>query len=158
MSEQQTAEIEEQIVVFEMSGESYGVNIASVQEIIRPPAVTVVPGAPAYVHGVINLRGRVIPVISLRTRFGLSDRQQIDTGRAARIVVMEIDGHILGAEVDAVTEVLRLPRSIIEPPGATLTDQETRHLRGIAKLDGRLICLLNLDRILLTDEVAALAA
>lgn len=145
MNEKQTIESEEQVVVFELAGESYGVEIGHVQEIIRPPAITVVPRAPAYVEGVINLRGRVIPVISLRTRFGLSGT---DSSRTARIVVLEIGGHTVGAAVDAVSEVLRIPASAVEPPGATLAGDETTHLRGIAKLEDRLIILLELERIL----------
>jgi purine-binding chemotaxis protein CheW len=145
MSDKQTTESEEQVVVFELAGESYGVEIGHVQEIIRPPSITAVPRAPRYVEGVINLRGRVIPVINLRTRFGLPEA---DTSRTARIVVLEIDGHTIGAAVDAVSEVLRIPQSVVEPPGATLTGPETAHLRGIAKLDERLVILLDLSRIL----------
>jgi purine-binding chemotaxis protein CheW len=149
------AEREEQVVVFDLAGESYGVDIGHVQEIIRPPAITVVPRAPEYVEGVINLRGRVIPVINLRTRFGLPGTE---TDRASRIVVMEVGGQTVGAAVDAVSEVLRIPESIVEPPGATLSGPETAHLRGIAKLEDRLVILLDLNRILNSEESAEVAA
>lgn len=152
MAEKQVTESEEQVVVFDLAGESYGVEISHVQEIIRPPAITVVPRSPEYVEGVINLRGRVIPVINLRKRFGLPHAEQ---DRAARIVVLELSGHTMGAAVDAVSEVLRIASTAVEPPGATLTGPETAHLRGIAKLEERLIILLDLDRILDGEEAQA---
>ena len=155
MSEKQATESEEQVVVFDLGGESYGVEIGHVQEIIRPPAITVVPRAPEYVEGVINLRGRVIPVISLRTRFGLSCA---DSSRTARIVVLDIGGHTVGAAVDAVSEVLRIPASAVELPGATFAGEATTHLRGIAKLEDRLIILLDLTRILQSVEGVEKAA
>ena len=154
MAEKQVREVEEQLVVFELSGEYYGVNIASVQEIIRLPAITAVPRAPEYVQGVINLRGRVIPVVNLHIRFGLPGEAGEAT-RASRIVVLEIEGHTIGAAVDAVSEVLRIPQSIIEPPGATLDGEDTRHLRGIARLGERLVVLLDLSYLIRPQEIAA---
>lgn len=148
MAALQTSETEEQVVVFELANESYGVDIAGVQEIIRPPAITVVPRAPEYVDGVVNLRGRVIPVINLRNRFGLKPAAR---GRSSRIVVLEVAGQTIGAAVDAVSEVLRLPLSSVEAPGATLAGPESAHLRGIAKLNDRLVILLNLDAIIGND-------
>ncbi len=144
MAEMQTDNGEEQVVVFDLAGESYGIEIGHVQEIIRLPAITSVPRAPAFVEGVVNLRGRVIPVINLRARFGLPDGER---GRASRIVVLETGGQTVGALVDAVSEVLRIPRETIEPPGATLQGPETAHLRGIAKLEDRLVILLDLETV-----------
>jgi purine-binding chemotaxis protein CheW len=155
MAEMQASQREEQVVVFEIAGESYGVDIARVQEIIRPPAITAVPRAPEYVEGVVNLRGRVIPVINLRNRFGLPDTER---DRSSRIVVLEISGQTIGVAVDAVSEVLRVPQDVIEAPGATLTGPQTAHLRGIAKLDERLVILLDLDRLIDADEAHAHAA
>lgn len=155
MADKQGAEAEEQVVVFDLAGESYGVSIRHVQEIIRRPAITVVPRAPEFVEGVINLRGRVIPVIDLRNRFGLP---RIEPDRAARIAVLEIAGHTVGAAVDAVSEVLRIPTSVIEPPGATLAGPATAHLRGIAKIEDRLIILLDLERVLETGVLPGIAA
>lgn len=151
----QQSDAVEQVVVFELAGESFGVEIGRVQEIIRPPAITAVPRAPYYVDGVVNLRGRVIPVINLRTRFGMPPAEQ---GRSARIVVLEIDGHTVGAAVDAVSEVLRISTASVEAPGATLTGPDTTHLRGIAKLEDRLIILLDLDRLLVNEETVELVA
>lgn len=149
MAEAQSSRTEEQVVVFELAGESYGVDIARVQEIIRPPAITSVPRAPEWIEGVVNLRGRVIPVINLRNRFGLPNAER---DRASRIVVLDISGHTVGAAVDAVSEVLRVPQSAVEAPGATLSGPQTAHLRGIAKLDERLVILLDLDRIIDAQE------
>jgi purine-binding chemotaxis protein CheW len=145
MPEIAQSDSEEQVVVFELAGESYGVDIGRVQEIIRPPAITAVPRAPDYVEGVVNLRGRVIPVINLRNRFGLPEGER---GRAARIVVLDVDGNTVGAAVDAVSEVLRVPSAAVEPPGATLSGPDTAHLRGIAKLEDRLVILLDLKQAL----------
>jgi purine-binding chemotaxis protein CheW len=155
MVDMQTGTDEEQVVVFDLAGESYGIDIGHVQEIIRLPAITTVPRAPACVEGVVNLRGRVIPVINLRARFGLPEGER---GRAARIVVLEAGGQTVGALVDAVSEVLRIPRDAIEPPGATLQGPETAHLRGIAKLGDRLVILLDLDKVIDLSEAIATAA
>ena len=147
---------EEQIVVFELGGESYGVEIGRVQEIIRPPAITAVPRAPEYVEGVINLRGRIIPVVNLRHRFGLPWAER---DRASRIVVLDSEGNTVGVAVDGVSEVLRVPQAAVEPPGATLAGPDTIHLRGIAKVADRLIILLHLDHIVgEASERVALAA
>lgn len=145
MANVQATDSEEQVVVFELGGECYGVDISLVQEIIRPPAITAVPRAPEYVEGVINLRGRVIPVINLRTRFGLPG---VERGRTARIVVLNVEGQTVGAAVDAVSEVLRIAMSSVEPPGATLSGAAAARLRGIAKLEDRLIILLDPNSIL----------
>lgn len=138
-------EDEEQVVVFELASESYGVDISRVREIIRPPAITAVPRAAWHIEGVINLRGRVIPVVNLRRRFGLPEAAR---ERASRIVVVEVSGHIVGMAVDAVSEVLHIPSGAVEAPGATLASAETSHLRGIAKLNDSLVILLDLDRVI----------
>lgn len=155
MAEVQHLDHEEQVVVFELATESYGIDIAVVQEIIRRPPVTPVPRAPECVEGVVNLRGRVIPVINLRNRFGLP---AIEADRAARIIVIEHEGQTVGFAVDAVAEVLRVPADAVDAPGATLTGPETAHLRGIAKLGERLVVLLNLDRVVDLDYIISLAA
>jgi purine-binding chemotaxis protein CheW len=150
MDEAAKSEVEQQVVVFEIAGESYGVDIGHVHEIIRPPEITVVPRSPEYVQGVINLRGRVIPVISLRLRFGMAETE---INRASRIVVLEIGSNTIGIAVDAVSEVLRVPESAVEPPGATLAGAASQHLRGIAKLENRIVILLDLNHLL--DSVGA---
>jgi len=139
---------EEQLVVFELDGELYGVDISRVQEIDRIQSITVVPQVSSFIVGIINLRGHITPVVDLRTRFGLPAAQ--DTA-LTRIVVVKADSQWVGLVVDAVSEVLRVPGSAVEPPSALVTDAETAFLRGIAKLDDRLILLLDLDRILDKD-------
>ncbi len=136
---------EEQLVVFEMAGESYGVDISRVQEINRVEAITTVPEVPEYIKGIINLRGRVTPVIDLRTRFGLPAAEV--TART-RVVVVKAQEEWVGVIVDAVSEVLRIPLDSIELPSSMITSTDTSFVRGIAKLHERLVILLDLDRVL----------
>jgi purine-binding chemotaxis protein CheW len=144
---------EQQLVVFQLGAELYGVEIARVHEIIRLQTVTRVPHAPAFVEGVINLRGKVIPVVDLRRRFGLP---VADHTRASRIVVVEIGDQVVGIVVDGVSEVLRVNKGTIEPPSPVVAGIESDYLLGIAKLPERLVILLNLDRVLARDERRAL--
>ena len=145
---------EEQVVVFTLGNEAYGVEIGRVQEIIHQQQVTRVPGAPHFVEGVINLRGKVIPVVELRQRFGLPS---VEEAREGRIVVVDVEGHIVGMGVDGVSEVLRVSMSAVEPPSPLVTGIDSAYLRGIAKLEDRLVILLELDRILSNDEHRSLA-
>ncbi len=142
-------EAERQLVVFDLAGEAYGVNIGTVREIIRMQAVTHVPETPEFVEGVINLRGRVIPVVDLRKRFGLATGAQT---AESRIVVVDIAGHDIGVIVDAVTEVLRIAGSAIEPASGLITTEDSYYMDGIAKIGNRLLILLDLDRVLQTTE------
>jgi len=144
---------EEQLVVFSLADESYGVDIATVHEIIRMQHITKVPRAPEFVEGVTNLRGRVIPVVDLRRRFGLPVTEHT-TG--TRIVVVEIGDQTIGMVVDGVSEVLRVPTDAIEPPSPVVTTVDSDYLRGIAKLDNRLIILLSLHKILSREEKKAI--
>ena len=144
---------ERQLVVFELAAELYGVEIARVHEIIRLPAVTRVPRAPAFVEGIINLRGKVIPVVDLRRRFGLP---MADHTRASRIVVVELGDQVVGIIVDGVSEVLRVNTSIVEPPSPVVTGIDSEYLQGIAKLPDRLVILLDLDRVFAVEERQAL--
>ena len=143
---------ERQLVVFDLAGESYGINIGTVREIIRMQAITHVPEPPEFVEGVINLRGRVIPVVDLRRRFGLAAGAQTPE---SRIVVVDITGHDIGVIVDAVTEVLRVPGSAIEPAAALVTTEDSYYMDGIAKIGSRLLILLDLDRVLQLGDDAA---
>ncbi len=142
-------EQEEQLVVFELAGESYGVDIGAVNTIIRMQQITHVPRAPEYVEGVINLRGNIIPVVDLRKRFGLEARE--DT-KASRIVVVETLLGAFGLIVDAVTETLTVSRGVIEPPSSIVATADSRYLRGVAKLEGRLIILLEIEQIVAALE------
>ena len=151
----QTALDDEQVVVFDVANEAYAVHIARVHEIIRLQQITIIPGAPPCVEGVINLRGKVIPVLDLRKRFSLHATAYT---RASRIVVVEISGQTLGLIVDGVSEVLRIAPDRIEPPSPLVMGIDSRYLRGIAKLDDQLIVLLDLDQVLSAVEQQQLEA
>ena len=145
MAELTDTATEMQVVVFDLASEFYGVDIGDVREIIRMQTVTRVPGAPPYVEGIINLRGQVIPVVDLRKRLELVIGEQTNE---SRIVWVTISGQDVGVIVDAVTEVLRIPLSSIEPPSSMVSSVDSDYLRGIAKLDSRLIILLDLGKVL----------
>ena len=136
---------EKQLVIFDLAEETYGVEIISVREIIRIQEITKVPRTPEFVEGVINLRGKVIPVIDLRKRFGF---RQAEATKDTRIVVVDIGGNDIGVIVDAVTEVLRFSADAVEPPTGIITTSDSDYLLGIAKLENRLIILLDLQRAL----------
>ncbi len=136
---------EKQLVIFDLAEETYGVDIISVREIIRMQEITKVPRTPEFVEGVINLRGKVIPVIDLRKRFGF---RQAEATKDTRIVVVDIGGNDIGVVVDAVTEVLRLSADAVEPPTGVITTADSEYLLGIAKLESRLIILLDLQSAL----------
>ncbi len=140
-----------QLVTFRLGNEEYSLDILSVQEIIRHMELTRVPKAPQFVDGVINLRGRVIPVLDLRKRFGLSADENTDD---TRIIVVDISDKTVGFKVDAVSEVLRLPADTVEPPPSIVTDVDSEYIKGVGKIDGRLIILLDVTKILNRSELA----
>lgn len=140
---------ERQVVVLHLGEEQYGVEIGRVHEIIRPQPITRVPRAPSFVEGVINLRGRVIPVLDLRRRFGMPAHPHT---QATRIVVTELSDQVVGIMVDGVTEVLRVPDAAIEPPTAVVAGLDAEYLQGIAKLEDGLVILLDVDRVLGKEE------
>ncbi len=142
---------EQQLVVFDLAQEAYGVDIGTVREIIRMQDVTSVPHRPDYVSGVINLRGRITPVVDLRKRFDLSEQE---ITRDSRIVVVDIDGDDIGMIVDAVTEVLRISTTQIEPPSTMIAAGGSDYIVGIAKMEERLVLLLDLERVLTSGQPA----
>lgn len=144
-----------QLVSFKIGEEEFGVNILKVQEINRMLQITKVPNAPSFVEGVVNLRGKVIPIIDLRSRLNMA---RIESDNKTRIVVVEIDGKIVGFIVDEVSEVLRIPRSITEAPPAIVSGIDSDYITAVGKLEDRLLILLDLDRVLKTDEIDALAS
>jgi purine-binding chemotaxis protein CheW len=145
---------EQQLVSFDLATESYGVDIGAVREIIRLQKITNVPRTPEFVEGVINLRGKVIPVVDLRKRFGLPVGDQ---SAENRIVVVDIGGQDIGVIVDAVNEVLRIFSDSVEPPSSVITTADPDYLMGIAKVDNKLLILLNLESVLSAEERAVLA-
>jgi len=107
-----------------------------------------VPNAPEYVDGVINLRGKVIPIIDLRRRFGMERREK---DKNTRIVVVELAGKVVGFVVDAVSEVLRIPKSVTEAPPAIVSGIDTDYITAVGKLEDRLLILLDLEKVLLKE-------
>ena len=145
--------MEHQLVVFELGREHYGVDISAVESIIKMQAITVVPHTPSFVEGVTNLRGSVLPVIDLRKRFGLA---LDDISKNSRIVVIALGKTKVGMIVDAVSEVLRIPEDAIEPPPPMVTSVDTTFITGIAKIEDKLVILLELSKVLSLQEATAL--
>ncbi|ACM21513.1 scaffold protein CheW associated with MCPs of classes 40H and 40+24H [Geotalea daltonii FRC-32] len=146
-----------QMVTFALEREEYGVEVLSVREIIRMPELTKMPNAPHYVEGVINLRGTVIPVISLRKRFNLDDH---DHDRNSRILVMELrGGNLTGFIVDSVAEVIRIQKSSIQPaPDVAHQDGMQDCITGILDHNNRLLILLDLNLLFADEEHEELLA
>jgi purine-binding chemotaxis protein CheW len=138
-----------QVVGFRIGNETFGVRIGSVREIVRVPEITAVPSAPETVEGVINLRGKIIPVMDLRKRFGQAD---IQPDKKNRILVVELDNKLVGLIVNAASEVLKLAPSEIEAPGSLFAEGESGYVTGVGKLKGRLIILLDIAKLLHRPE------
>ncbi len=143
-----------QLVTFSIDEEEFGVDILKVQEIIRTMEITKVPRAQDFVEGVINLRGKVIPIIDLRRRFGLSSKEH---DKHTRIIVIEINNMIVGFVVDSVSEVLRIPAGTVEPPPPVVAGMESEYISGVGKLQDRLLILLDLDKLLSGEDMEALS-
>ncbi len=142
-----------QVVGFKLGDEEFVLDILKVQEIIKLVDITPVPNSPDFVEGVINLRGKVIPIVSLRKRFGFEDKGK---DSRTRIIVVEIDKKLVGFIVDHVTEVLRIPSSTIEPPPPLVSKIGSEYLKGVGKLDERLLIVLDVDKILSSEEKTAI--
>jgi purine-binding chemotaxis protein CheW len=138
-----------QVVGFRIGNETFGVRIGSVREIVRVPEITAVPSAPETVEGVINLRGKIIPVMDLRKRFGQSE---IQPDKKNRILVVELEGKLVGLIVNAASEVLKIAPSDIEAPGNLFSEGESSYVTGVGKLKGRLIILLDIAKLLHRPE------
>jgi purine-binding chemotaxis protein CheW len=152
--------MDNQYVIFSLGAEDFGVNIAVVESIIKMQPIVRMPHAPSFVEGVTSLRGKVLPVIDLRRRFELAVRTAEDGShsRDNRIIVVNINQTEVGMIVDGVSEVLTIPSQQIEPAPALATSVNTSFINGIARLEERLIILLDLARILSTEEEARLPA
>ncbi|MBV9074185.1 MAG: purine-binding chemotaxis protein CheW [Acidobacteria bacterium] len=139
-----------QLVGFRIGKETYGVPIRLVHEIVRLPEITAVPDSPDYIEGVINLRGKIISIVDLRKRFG---EARIEASRKNRILVAEIEGKMVGLIVDAASEVIRVPESEIEAPPEVFEESEIKYVTGLGKLNGRLVILIDLTKILQKGEL-----
>ena len=154
MAKQADGSAERQLVVFRLAQDTYGFDIEAVSEIIRMQEITRVPNAPRNIEGVINLRGRICPVMDLRKRLGVSVS---DATAESRIVVVEINGNDVGMIVDAVTEVLRVSADRIQPPASLVVTADMRVVEAIVNLGDRLIIVVELDALLASEEAGALA-
>ncbi len=144
-----------QLVSFNIGSEEFGVDILKVQEINRVVEITRVPQAPHYVEGVINLRGKVIPIVDLRKRFNLEEKEY---DKNTRIVVVDISGNIMGMVVDSVSEVLRLPANTIEPPPEIVANINSEYIKGVAKLEDRLLIFLDLSKVIDVNEMSGVTS
>jgi len=142
------------LVCFRIGNENFCVDIFAVREIVRVQEITKVPGAPDFVRGVINLRGRIISVVDLGHQLGFG---QTDAGRGSRILVIQLDGITLGFLVDAATAVKKMPAEAIEPPPEMIGGVKADYLDGVAKVDDRLSILLNLKKVFTYGQAVAVA-
>ena len=138
-----------QVVSFRLATEEYGVDISQVQEIIRMVEITHVPRAPRFMEGVINLRGQLIPIIDLRTRFGMT---KIAATKSTRIIVTEIGSKRVGIVVDSVSEVLNLPIENVEDAPEMIAGVGNEYIQGVGKMDERLIIMLDLTMVISGEE------
>ena len=137
------------LVTFNL-GEEYGVPIHQVQEIIRVGGITMVPNSPVYMEGVINLRGRVLPVLNLRRKLKLSPK---DIGKESRIVVAEAGDKVIGLLVDAVSHVIKVSSESVESAPEEVLEIDTDYITGVGKLKNRLVILLDLEKLLRRENI-----
>ncbi|HEU4558381.1 MAG TPA: chemotaxis protein CheW [Longimicrobium sp.] len=138
-----------QLVTFRIGGEEFGLDVFQVHEILRYQEPTAMPKAPAFVEGVLDVRGALVPVIDLRKRFEVHELRYDDD---TRIVLVDFQGERLGLIVDEVSEVLRVAETAVTPPPQYVKGLAAEFIRGIVRLEGRLVVLLDLDRILSSQE------
>ncbi len=144
-----------QVVSFRLANEEYGLNIMDVQEIILPGEITQIPEVPSYIRGIINLRGKVIPIVDLRRRF---DLEVSSHSEQTRIVVVNTEsGTTFGVVVDAVSEVVRVDANQVEPPPTGLAGLDRSYIRGLLKQEERIMILLNMESVLSHDDQSLLA-
>ncbi len=141
--------MEKQLVIFELGAENFGIDIASVEGINKMLEITKIPKAPEYMLGITNLRGSVLPVIDLQKRFGMPVQEQTSE---TRIVVANMDGVKIGMVVSAVSEVLTIDDKVVEPPPPMVSNINSEFIVGVAKIDKRLVILLDLAKVLSAEE------
>ncbi|SEG34439.1 chemotaxis protein CheW [Vibrio hangzhouensis] len=138
-----------QWVTFQLEEETYGINVMQVREVLRYSEIAPVPGAPDYVLGIINLRGNVVTVIDTRSRFGLMPGEITDN---TRIIVIESERQVIGILVDSVAEVVYLRSSEIDTTPSVGTDESAKFIQGVSNRDGKLLILVDLNKLLSEDE------
>ncbi|WCK54397.1 chemotaxis protein CheW [Aneurinibacillus sp. Ricciae_BoGa-3] len=154
MFDQSTVMEEIKVIVFRLKEEEYGVEVHQVRSIERMESITRVPRTADFVKGVINLRGVVTPIVDLRGRFGLEETPYTES---TRIIIVATGGLEIGLIVDAANDVIDIPVNAIAPPPEVVGGIDAVYLRGVAKLEKRLLILLNLDNVLNKEELSVLA-
>ena len=149
------------LVTFRVGAEHFGMPISDVQEIVRIPTITHIPHAPGFVEGVINLRGRVITVVDMRKRLGQcsassSRHAGVAGDKVGRILVVEAGGKLVGVIVDEVAEVIRLQAEMVEPAPQMVAGLSNQYINGIGKMEGKLLILIDIQKILSAEDLAAL--
>ncbi len=139
----------DQMISFAIGDEDYGVDIQTVKEVIRHREITRLPKAPVFVKGLINLRGDVIHIMDLRERFNMEQQEYTNM---TRVIVVEVDERSVGMVVDSVSHVIRVGQGQIEPPPPCVGKISEEYIRGVGKVDEKLIVLLNIDHILTSEE------
>ncbi|MDH4161458.1 MAG: chemotaxis protein CheW [Nitrospirota bacterium] len=139
-----------QLVVFSTGKELYGVAIQAVHEIVKVPEITEVPDAPVFLEGVINLRGKIVPVIDLRKRLRLGTGER---SKSTRILIIENSGKRIGLLVDAVSEVIKVPPEAVEAPPEMIASVGVEYITGVVKSGSRLIVLIDLGRVLNVEDM-----
>ncbi|NOQ81641.1 MAG: chemotaxis protein CheW [Methylophaga sp.] len=140
-----------QWVTYQLEDETYGINVMQVQEVLRITEIAPVPGAPSYVIGIINLRGSVVTVIDTRSRFGLTSKESDDQ---TRIIIVEVNGNVIGMLVDSVAEVVYLHQSEIDTAPNVNNDDSSRFIQGVCSRDEHLLILVDVDKFLTEEEIA----
>jgi purine-binding chemotaxis protein CheW len=143
-----------QWVTYQLEHETYGINVMQVQEVLRITEIAPVPGAPAYVLGIINLRGNVVTVIDSRSRFGLPSA---DTDDNSRVIIVEVNGNVVGMLVDSVAEVVYLHQSEIDTAPSVNSDESSRFIQGVCNRDEQLLILVDVDKLLSDEEISELS-
>jgi purine-binding chemotaxis protein CheW len=143
-----------QMISFSVGAEEYGIDIQTVREVIRNHRITPLPRAPSFLKGVINLRGGVIPIVDLRERFGFDDKESTNE---SRVIVVEIGGKPVGMVVDSVSHVLRIATSQIEEAPDWVGGLTNAYVRGIVRVEEKLVVLLNIDSLLTGAELQEIA-
>ncbi|PLX72167.1 MAG: chemotaxis protein CheW [Desulfuromonas sp.] len=146
---EETSRKEIQLACFRVGAQMYSLDILRIKEVIRPQKLTPVPKAPVFIEGVINLRGTVIPVVDLRRRF---DSPWVEEGPKARIIISVLAGKIIGLMVDEVAEVRTFTRQEIQPAPRFLNEKETDYFLGVCHREDELVMILNLEKILSSEE------
>lgn len=139
----------QQLVKFNVADETFGIGITQIHQILKPQEIFKVPNTPPFVEGLLNLRGRVLTVFNLRKRFNMPDKENDEN---TKIVIVNMNDLLLGFIVDSVTEIVRVPENEIVETPPSLRSFDKRFLSGVAKLNEKLILLLDLDKVLTPDE------